>query len=170
MEISLEIIGELEHGSDIKDLTNWNSSAPNRGFPSIRSVTGYLDNYEGSIDILFRNGHKMGYSYRIEPSGKRSLPDSHIVYLNQDHVEAKEIQDAMESYGSISLGLLKIYETKFPSLEDIQNSYNWIKVKQFKEEDYPTLEEKYEALKLHHQEETEFLIKKVRELHKQLTK
>jgi len=49
----------------------------------------------------------------------------------------------------------------------IQNGYTWIKVKQFKEEDYPTLEEKYEALKVHHQKETEFLIKKVRQLDKE---
>ena len=46
----------------------------------------------------------------------------------------------------------------------IQDGYSWIKVKQFKEEDHETLEGKYEALKLHHQKETEFLIDKVREL------
>lgn len=46
------------------------------------------------------------------------------------------------------------------NLDEILNSFKWIKVKSFKEENFSSIEEKYEALKKQHVEETEFLIKK----------
>lgn len=52
--------------------------------------------------------------------------------------------------------------------EEILNTYKWIKVTSFRETDYETLEEKYEALKQHHVEETTFLIDKIRNIIKVL--
>lgn len=55
---------------------------------------------------------------------------------------------------------------KLDELNEILNSYNWIKVKAF--EPKGTLQEKYDSLMDHHIAETDFLIKKVRELAKRL--
>jgi hypothetical protein len=49
-------------------------------------------------------------------------------------------------------------------LDEILNSYRWIKIKAFKPENYETWEEKYQALEQHHLAETKFLIAKIREL------
>jgi hypothetical protein len=51
-------------------------------------------------------------------------------------------------------------------LDEILNSLKWIKVKAF--DPKGTLQEKYDRLMDHHIEETDFLIKKVRELAKRL--
>ena len=44
---------------------------------------------------------------------------------------------------------------------EILNSYNWIKVKQFNRNDYDTIDGAYSALIKHHIEETTFLINKI---------
>lgn len=54
-------------------------------------------------------------------------------------------------------------------LEEILNSYKWIRVKQFKPNS-ENLMEKYLQLEEHHLKETEFLINKCRELAKELLK
>ncbi len=50
-------------------------------------------------------------------------------------------------------------------IDEILNSYSWIKVKKFNLMELgDTFEEQYEGLMEHHIEETTFLINKVREL------
>lgn len=64
--------------------------------------------------------------------------------------------------------------TNKEDLEEIINSYKWIKVKKYVEEDSrnPMVEWKsaYHSLAKHHKEETKFLINKCRELAKELLK
>ncbi|MFM2393336.1 MAG: hypothetical protein RLZZ546_1318 [Bacteroidota bacterium] len=48
--------------------------------------------------------------------------------------------------------------------DEILNTYKWIKVKMYKRENYEDWKDAYEALEAHHVEETEFLLKKLREI------
>jgi hypothetical protein len=48
--------------------------------------------------------------------------------------------------------------------ETILKTYKWIKVKQYKDDESLSWEERYNKLNEHHIEETTFLINKVREL------
>ncbi len=52
--------------------------------------------------------------------------------------------------------------------EEILNSYKWIKVKKFVDDETKSWEERFKALEKHHLEETNFLINKTREIVKQL--
>jgi hypothetical protein len=49
-------------------------------------------------------------------------------------------------------------------IEVFLNSYKWIKVPRYKDDDTLPIEVRFSKLKEHHIEETEFLINKVREL------
>lgn len=56
---------------------------------------------------------------------------------------------------------------KKEDLQEILNSYKWIKVKQFDPKDISDVNrpgDLYDKLEKHHKEETEFLIEKCREL------
>ena len=53
-------------------------------------------------------------------------------------------------------------------LEEIIDTYKWIKVKGFKESDYDNWKDGFDALNDHHIKETTFLIEKCRELAKEL--
>ncbi len=53
-------------------------------------------------------------------------------------------------------------------LQEIIDSYTWIKVKQFHGEHYEDCKDAYDDLTVHHQKETEFLIEKCRELAQEL--
>jgi len=48
--------------------------------------------------------------------------------------------------------------------EAILNTYKWIKVKRYKDDESLSWEERYKRLNEHHIDETTFLINKVREL------
>ena len=52
--------------------------------------------------------------------------------------------------------------------EIILNSYKWIKVKRYVDDESLSWEERYRRLEKHHLEETSFLIDKVREIVKEL--
>ncbi len=51
---------------------------------------------------------------------------------------------------------------------EILETYTWIKVKAFKTNEQQSWEERFKALEEHHLEETNFLIKKVRDLAEQM--
>lgn len=48
--------------------------------------------------------------------------------------------------------------------KEILETYKWIKIKKYKDDDTLTWEERYKRLEQHHIEETNFLIGKVREI------
>ena len=52
--------------------------------------------------------------------------------------------------------------------EEILNTYKWIKVKKFVDDETKSWEERFKALEKHHLEETNFLINKTREIVKQI--
>lgn len=54
-------------------------------------------------------------------------------------------------------------------LREILTGFSWIKVKKYQVDDSKTWEEKYRDLEKHHQKETNFLIKKIRELARELS-
>lgn len=47
---------------------------------------------------------------------------------------------------------------------EILNTFKWIKVKRFKDDETKTWEERYKELEKHHVEETQFLIDKIRKI------
>lgn len=47
---------------------------------------------------------------------------------------------------------------------EILQTYKWIKVKKYKDDDSLSWEERYKRLELHHIEETNFLIEKIRDI------
>jgi len=49
-------------------------------------------------------------------------------------------------------------------IEEILNTYKWIKVKKYEMNPHQTWEERYKDLEKHHLEETQFLIDKIREI------
>ncbi|BAZ12595.1 hypothetical protein NIES4071_44260 [Calothrix sp. NIES-4071] len=48
--------------------------------------------------------------------------------------------------------------------QEIIETYKWIKVKHYEDDETKSLEERYKQLEKHHLEETSFLIAKIREL------
>lgn len=48
--------------------------------------------------------------------------------------------------------------------KEILESYKWIKVKKYKDDDTLSWEERYKLLEQHHIEETNFLIDKIRKI------
>lgn len=48
--------------------------------------------------------------------------------------------------------------------KEILETYNWIKVKKYEDDLGLSWEERYKKLEEHHKKETEFLIKKVRDI------
>jgi hypothetical protein len=48
--------------------------------------------------------------------------------------------------------------------QEILESYKWIKVKRYKDDQTKSWEERYRELEKHHLEETTFLIAKIREI------
>ncbi len=57
---------------------------------------------------------------------------------------------------------------KKTDLDEIINSYKWIKVKKHVDDSTKTFEERFTELEKHHIDETTFLIEKIRELAKEL--
>ncbi len=53
-------------------------------------------------------------------------------------------------------------------LEEILNTYKWIKVKRFKDDVNLSWEDRFKALEEHHVQETSFLVDKIRELVKNI--
>jgi len=51
---------------------------------------------------------------------------------------------------------------------EILETYKWIKIKKYEDDDSLTWEERYKRLEEHHQKETTFLIHKIRELVKEI--
>lgn len=56
---------------------------------------------------------------------------------------------------------------KQEEIDEILNTYQWIKVKKYMPNPDETWEERYKNLEKHHLEETQFLIDKVREIVKE---
>ena len=52
--------------------------------------------------------------------------------------------------------------------KEILETYKWIKVKKYKDDDILTWEERYKRLEEHHIEETSFLIDKIRNIVKNI--
>jgi hypothetical protein len=48
--------------------------------------------------------------------------------------------------------------------QEILETYKWIKVKRYQDDETKSWEERYRELETHHLEETIFLIKKIREI------
>jgi hypothetical protein len=48
-------------------------------------------------------------------------------------------------------------------LDEILNTFNWIKVKKYEDDPTKTWEERFRLLETHHVKETTFMIKKIRE-------
>ena len=55
-------------------------------------------------------------------------------------------------------------DSKQVEKKEILNTYKWIKVKKYIDDESLTWQERYKALEKHHIEETNFLINKVREI------
>jgi hypothetical protein len=53
-------------------------------------------------------------------------------------------------------------------IEEILETYKWIKVKKYVEDKSLSFEERYRLLEKHHVEETSFLINKIREIVKDI--
>jgi hypothetical protein len=81
-----------------------------------------------------------------------------------------EILDFVQlSVLSLSEILSNGYRTEHKSMtpeekQEILESYKWIKVKRYEEDETKSWEERYQELEKHHLEETIFLITKIREL------
>jgi hypothetical protein len=52
--------------------------------------------------------------------------------------------------------------------QEILDTYKWIKVKRYKDDESLSYEERYRMLEQHHIEETTFLIDKIREIVKEI--
>lgn len=52
--------------------------------------------------------------------------------------------------------------------KEILETYKWIKIKKYKEDEDLTWEERYKKLEEHHIEETNFLINKIRDIVKEI--
>ena len=52
--------------------------------------------------------------------------------------------------------------------QEILDTYKWIKVKKYKDDESLSYEERYSRLEQHHIEETTFLIDKIREIVKEI--
>ena len=52
--------------------------------------------------------------------------------------------------------------------KEILETYKWIKVKKYKDDNTLSFEERYKKLEQHHIEETNFLIEKIRDIVKEL--
>jgi len=154
LEFSLVCQGDITEEWESGKIIDWNSNPRNR---KIIKTMGFCDNYKGEIYIFMEDGRKIEYSYNMDPRGIRK--DSHSVKINEKSVSnyygENSIMRFVEDYGSLCIGAVRFTE-EFPD-------FSWIKVKRFRESDYPTLEEKYEALKLHHEEEVGFLINYIKE-------
>lgn len=55
-----------------------------------------------------------------------------------------------------------------PDKKEILQTYKWIKVKKYSDDETLTWEERYKKLEEHHIEETSFLINKIREIVKDI--
>lgn len=55
-----------------------------------------------------------------------------------------------------------------PDKKEILQTYKWIKVKKYSDDETLTWEERYKKLEEHHIEETSFLINKIREIVKNI--
>lgn len=53
-------------------------------------------------------------------------------------------------------------------IKEILESYRWIKVKKYQLDENATWEERYQQLEVHHLEETNFLIEKIRQIVKDI--
>lgn len=153
LEFHLVCQGDITEEWERNKINDWNSKTHNK---KVLKTMGFCDNYRGEIYIFMEDGRKIEYSYNMDPRGIRT--DVHSVKINEKVVSnyhgENSIMRFVEDYGSLCIGAVRFTE-EFPD-------YSWIKVKRFKEEDYPSLEEKYEALKLHHEEEVNFLINHIK--------
>ena len=59
---------------------------------------------------------------------------------------------------------IEIYSMDQVEKEMILNTYRWIKVPQYKDDEMLSWEERFNKLQEHHIQETQFLIDKIREL------
>ncbi len=154
LEFNLVCQGDSTEEWESNKIRIWNSHSNNK---RILKTMGFCDNYKGEIYIFMEDGRKIEYSYNFDPRGIRK--ETHSVKINEKPVDVqyveKVIMGLIEDCGSLCIGAVKL-------AEGIQD-YSWIKVKRFREENYATLEEKYEALKRHHEEEVNFLINYIKE-------
>jgi len=160
---NLILLGDLIDNKEIEKIESWNQSAP-EGL-SVIEVEGKLDNYEGSIIIKLENLDIIEYIYKCDPTGRK--PNYNSIKINGLTLDdSNSIEEYMDICGHISISVITMLYVsgKIGKKKLDYSGYGWIKVKRFNEADYTTIEERYEALKKHHKEETDFLIDKVREL------
>lgn len=154
LEFNLVCQGDTTEEWERKKILAWNSKPDTK---KIVKTMGFCDNYKGEIYIFMEDGKKIEYTYSMDPRGVRK--DTQSIRVNDKPVGIQYTKESLtrfiENYGSLCVGAARFSE-EIPD-------YSWIKVKRFREENYPTLEEKYEALKKHHEEEVNFLINWIKE-------
>ena len=164
----LKSYGDCLENKEEEALEKWNLERAGKG-PFVLGVSGCIDTYAGHMELTLDLGNVVKYDYSYDPRGlgHSGAPDQNSVIINDvEAFDSHVIEQYIENYGHIGIALLNFYMDK-KSIEERKPDYSghgWIKVKRFKEEDYPSIEERYKALMEHHIEETNFLINKIMEL------
>lgn len=154
MELKIDLTvqnSDITFDSEIEAVSKWNIENTSN---QIYYIKGYLETYKGSLDVVSENFNiQHSYLYNGNPTIKPSVYfalDGNVVSCD-DVVLDKLIGDSK----SVIIGVMRYAETLALSKKE---DFSWIKVKRFDETKYATIEEKYQALQKHHQEEVGFLI------------
>lgn len=156
MELKIDLTvqnSDISFDNELEAVSNWNNNKPNN---QIYYIKGNLETYRGNVDIVSEDWNiQHYYLYNPNPIIKPS------VYLAIDGNTIKCDVDVLDNLigesKSVIIGLMRYTETLSLTIPKQEES-SWIKVKKFDETKYSTIEEKYEALQKHHQEEVGFLI------------
>ena len=152
LKIDLSVNADITYVDELDAVSKWNIEKPDN---QIYYINGYLETYKGNLDIVSENWSiSHSYLYNNNPTIKPYVflvIDGNVVICDSDTLDI-----LIGESKSVIIGLMLYAETL--SLSKPKEDFSWIKVKQFDESKYATIEEKYLALQKHHQEEVGFLI------------
>jgi hypothetical protein len=154
MELKIELTvqnSDISFDSELKAVSVWNTNNTNN---QIYYIKGNLETYRGNIDIVSEEWNIQHY-YVYSPNPTRKPHVYLAIDGNSLTVDIDVLDNLISESNSVIIGVMRYAETLCLSKKE---DFSWIKVKKFDETQYSTIEEKYEALQKHHQEEVGFLI------------
>lgn len=131
-----------------------------------RITDGFADlcSFSGAEAILAGEGNKISVMiYKNKEFLIEYDKDLKHIYRNESYNERiKEFHKKRQEIAEKFLNENKLTYDEWYN-KNILETYNWIKVKKYKDDPNLSWEERYKQLEIHHIEETTFLINKIRE-------
>lgn len=127
------------------------------GYPATTVMSSVLEMVDHGFTVAFKPTH-------IEDSVRVNVSTHEPRYVQHESIFPREDFENFHTviFSQICESVKYYINNERDKKDEIVETYNWIKVKKFKDDPSLSFEERFNRLNEHHKEETEFLINKIR--------